>query len=957
MATFKTREKVVKLTRILFKSAIIANVLVISLYAMSVKNELYIKKNNRPLNALYDDQGNLPFIRTSFLVDEYPAGQPTILSDTAAWSPTSLYGGDIDCIAYDPYRPNVVFCSVGNYHYDDFKGKLYKSVDGGYSWEAVHVSHTEIGRISSIKIAPDSLIWICGYEYLAKSTDGGETWSLRGVPDLKQHCLEIDPSNNNVLYAGCRDTYTSNCFIYKSIDSGANWQNTYAPITNSYVPTRIVVDPQNPNLLFATTAMPFGGGTFLFSDNAGSSWEQRTTGLLTDRPIWGVIVVDTTLFIFGGQPYRSQTFGIFRSDNYGQSWELISYSFPNRYIHDVAVDPYNHSIMYAASDGDGVYKTVDGGEFWDFETSGGDNFNSYSLGINPFNTSMILGGFSNYAIYRSNDAGESFTQSNEGIYFLNLNHIAVDLQNPNMIITTFEGWNCGGALLSTDGGASWNLCDNLPSTRYHAVGFDCEGNIFACSGGPTTIAPEGVYRSLDGGINWECLGPDLGPVCELEISSIDGSSFDRDKIIISGNLRVIGTGSCIFITDDAGNNWNQTYHREDVWYMNKVLVDPTSVDNVILAAESRGNESSGGFLKSMDGGMSWQYFNNGLPAYELNAYDIVIDPFAYISYKLVANQSGSWSTCVYKSTNGGENWQINGSNWGSVYTIAADPFNEQLYYIGRDPKRSTNNGQSWNDYSEGLPHYMMLEYSIQMSDTADIVAASPEGFWRRGIFIRDERADIICHPFNLDFGYIDNDETVIRQLFVVNAGLYPLTVYSLFANESIFDFDDSGFTLAAGGQNRVVIAIDPPVIPGVLDERLIIYSDDPDQPEIIIPLTGVVGDIPAYEYLLGDINMYVGGWQPAINGGSEMTYLVNYFRGVPTCRPCYLNGFWASADVNGDCRVIGSDITRMVSYFRNILDLDYCPLYPPAWLTPDDLPEEQPSGWPNCEMPAVEIQK
>ncbi|MCP4582439.1 MAG: hypothetical protein GY839_12580 [candidate division Zixibacteria bacterium] len=102
-------------------------------------------------------------------------------------------------------------------------------------------------------------------------------------------------------------------------------------------------------------------------------------------------------------------------------------------------------------------------------------------------------------------------------------------------------------------------------------------------------------------------------------------------------------------------------------------------------------------------------------------------------------------------------------------------------------------------------------------------------------------------------------------------------------------------------------------------------------------------------YLPSDVNMAYGIWPPQVIGG-DVTYFVNYFRGMPSSVPCPLDGFWCSADVNGDCIIIGSDVTRLVHVFRTGGDLyRYCADYPPAWLTPDDLPVEAPEGWPNCE--------
>jgi len=103
-----------------------------------------------------------------------------------------------------------------------------------------------------------------------------------------------------------------------------------------------------------------------------------------------------------------------------------------------------------------------------------------------------------------------------------------------------------------------------------------------------------------------------------------------------------------------------------------------------------------------------------------------------------------------------------------------------------------------------------------------------------------------------------------------------------------------------------------------------------------------------HQYLPGDINMSAGTW-PSAATGPDVTYLVNYFRGVETSHSCLLDGFWCSADANGDCNIIGSDVTKLVNVFRGEGSILYCEDYPPAWPTPADLPAEAPSGWPNCE--------
>jgi hypothetical protein len=85
--------------------------------------------------------------------------------------------------------------------------------------------------------------------------------------------------------------------------------------------------------------------------------------------------------------------------------------------------------------------------------------------------------------------------------------------------------------------------------------------------------------------------------------------------------------------------------------------------------------------------------------------------------------------------------------------------------------------------------------------------------------------------------------------------------------------------------------------------------------------TYVTYTVEDYEYLPGDVNMYGGTWPPAAIGG-DVTYLVNFFRGLPTSYSCLLDGFWCSADANGDCNVIGSDVTKLVNVFRGLTNCE-----------------------------------
>jgi len=127
-----------------------------------------------------------------------------------------------------------------------------------------------------------------------------------------------------------------------------------------------------------------------------------------------------------------------------------------------------------------------------------------------------------------------------------------------------------------------------------------------------------------------------------------------------------------------------------------------------------------------------------------------------------------------------------------------------------------------------------------------------------------------------------------------------------------------------------------------------IASDESDSSQWSTYVTFTFGQ-DSNDYLPGDASMYNGQWPPLVIGG-DVTYMVNYFRGITSNPPCLLEGFWCSADANGDCMVIGSDVTKLVNYFRGIVNLQYCSDYEPTWPIPDDLPAEAPSSWPNCKV-------
>jgi len=210
---------------------------------------------------------------------------------------------------------------------------------------------------------------------------------------------------------------------------------------------------------------------------------------------------------------------------------------------------------------------------------------------------------------------------------------------------------------------------------------------------------------------------------------------------------------------------------------------------------------------------------------------------------------------------------------------------------------------------------------------------------------RVETHPFIGQPWAHSFGVNIPPQITSPDSFAVEPGVffsYSPEISDADDADHSLDYSDYPAWLTVNADSIFGYAPDSPVLYGFNIE----VSDQYDA-VIQAVVIYIIRDFE-YAYLPGDANMYNGNWPPAILG-NDVTYLVNYFRGMEICQPCLLDGFWASADANGDCNVIGSDVTKLVNYFRGAGDLHYCIDFEPLWPTPYDLPGEEPDNWPECE--------
>ncbi len=321
-----------------------------------------------------------------------------------------------------------------------------------------------------------------------KTDDAGATWHAMGdLPAAAVGALAIAPSNPEVIYVGtgqvaARYDVAAGNGVYKSTDGGKSWVSAGLEATRHI--GRILVDPKNPD----------------------------------------TVLVGALGHYFGPNAER----GVFRSSDGGKTWKRTLFVDADTGVVDLAADPENPGIVYAAAwqvrnypwlsyfqpnagPGSGVYKSTDGGITW--KRLGGNGWPKATLGriglataaggrvyavINaapnsgnvPHAATQDEGG-----LYRSDDGGAHWQRVSgeswlENDYFC---RIVVDPSNRDRIYSAGQSIR-----VSADGGKSWHVFKGAPGgDDYHFVWINPKHPDHLI-----TASDQGTVVSVDGGVHW-----------------------------------------------------------------------------------------------------------------------------------------------------------------------------------------------------------------------------------------------------------------------------------------------------------------------------------------------------------------------------------------------------------------------------------------------------------------------
>jgi photosystem II stability/assembly factor-like uncharacterized protein len=405
-------------------------------------------------------------------------------------------------------------------------------------------------------------------------------------------------NNPSIFYVGA-----ANGGVWKSTSGGVSFR----PVFEEYQQAigKIAVDQAHPDTVWVGTGESWvrnsvGVGTGMYvTKNGGSTWEfkglpnsERIAGIQIDPTNSNILYVAVQGALWSDSPDR----GVYKTVDFGKTWEKILYVDEKTGAADLSMDAKNPSVLYATmwehrrrpdffssgGKGSGLFKTMDGGKTW--KKIEGNGLPAGSLGriavaVAPSNSNTLYISVeceknTEKGIYKSTDAGVTWKKTNSDFnatvrpfYF---SRLTVDPTNENKLIKA--GYN---GIISEDGGNTFRLIYSGVHADMHCFYINPKNPktmILGCDGG--------AYMSYDGGYLWNHC-KDL-PLSQFYHISVD----DDEPYNVYGGLQ--DNGSWYAPNEQGGgvksHDWNMSSYGDGFY----VFRHPVNKD--VVFSESQGGD-------------------------------------------------------------------------------------------------------------------------------------------------------------------------------------------------------------------------------------------------------------------------------------------------------------------------------------------------------------------------------
>lgn len=320
---------------------------------------------------------------------------------------------------------------------------------------------------------PDRNTWLAGAAGggIWKTTDAGKTW-INLTPDFPTLAVstlansDVDP---NTIYAGTGEyiasagTAIEGDGIFKSIDGGSTWIQLSSTVnSNDFISvTRVIVDPNNPDLVLACSAPNVWDvdeqfpSTIMRSEDGGTTWTKVYEVAVSDIQNGAMGAIEQLIATPGNFNVlyaTSHAFGVLKSTDAGKNWFLSKSGMdPNGRI-ELAISPVKPSRIFASAQGSlagnksDLYISDDAGATWsiinvEFDSSpldflGGQGWYDNTAACDPFDANVLY--YGGVSLFRT----ELGTGSSE-IY-----NYSIDNQTEFLSLTSFSNAEYANGTLS-----------------------------------------------------------------------------------------------------------------------------------------------------------------------------------------------------------------------------------------------------------------------------------------------------------------------------------------------------------------------------------------------------------------------------------------------------------------------------------------------------------------------------
>ena len=697
----------------------------------------------------------------------------------------AFLSGRIADIAIHPKNENVWYVATGS-------SGVWKTENSGTTWKPIFDREASYST-GCVTIDPNdnSIIWIgtgenVGGRHVAygdgiyKSTNGGKSWTNMGLKK-SEHISKIivHPNNSDIVWVASQGPLWSSGGergLYKTIDGGKNWKKVLGGNEWTGV-TELVIDPRNPNNLYAAT------------------WQRHRT----------------VAALMGGGPDS----GLHRSIDGGETWEKLKTGLPKSNIGKIglAISPQKPDVLYAALELErtkgAVYKSEDRGSSWtkmSNTVSGGTGPHYYQeLYTSPHKFDRLY--LMNVRILTSEDGGKTFNQLKEREKHSDNHSIAFRKNDPNYLLIGTDA----GIYESFDLAENWKYLKNLPITQFYKVAVNNAFPFYHIFGGTQDNGSAGGPSRTDErqGIrnaNW------------YKILGADGHQTATDPVyddIVYGEFQQgvlhrvdLKTGEAVLIQPQPREG--ESYERYN--WDSPILVSPHKPERLYFASYR--------VWKSENRGDSWEPISEDLTRNEeridlsimgkRQGWDNAWDVGAMSNYNTITSISespvqegiiyaGTDDGFIQVTSNGGSTWKkipvtaLGLPERTFVNDIKADLYDANTVYVSLDNHKegdyssylfkSSDLGVTWTSISNNIPENTIIWRLVQDHISKDLLFTATEyGIyvsmnggekWQklpgsptisfRDITIQKRENDLVGASFGRGF-YVLDDYSALREM-------------------------------------------------------------------------------------------------------------------------------------------------------------------------------------------------